>query len=168
MLVKYLEQRVIYNQEDCPNSPWLALSAMLCFRRRIRTIVLEQSFMKHLWDAHPAYDAHRSIGQLRVFMKSMDDSLKSAEDSILLSRVLLLQSTVVASLKRAYSRKERRGLTQQCASVTPALRHWRVTLQAMVHRCGISTDITPETLWKRSACMWGYIGESAGCFARFP
>lgn len=142
-LVQYLKDRVTDNQEECPNSPWLALAAMLCFRRRIRTILLPRSFMKLLWDAHPASDAHRLLGQLQAFMKNFDNSLKSAENMIVLSRLDLLQSTVVMSLKHAYLRKERMGLSKRCASATPALLHWRTALRAMVHRCGLN-----------AACVW--------------
>lgn len=168
LLVKYLEKRVVDNQEDCPNSPWLALSAMLCFRRRIRTIVLPRSFMKLLWDCHPAYDAHRSLGQLSIFMKDMDDSLERAEDSILISRVQLLQTTVVASLKSAYSRKERMGISQQCVSASPALLHWRVVLRAMVRRCGLNTDFNFRTLRKQHAYTRLDVQTNAGCYALFP
>lgn len=167
LLVKYLEKRVVDNQGDCPNSPWLALSAMLCFRRRIRTIVLPRSFMKLLWDAHPACDARRLLGRLQAFMKDMDERLKSAEDGILLFKLDLLQTTVVTSLKSAYLRKERRGLSQRCASATPALLHWRVVLRAMVHRCGLIDAVVWAIVHRLHACFIHDAG-FAGCCALCP
>jgi hypothetical protein len=154
LLVKHLERRVTDNQEDCPNRAWLAISAMLCIRRRIRTIVLPCSFIKLLWHTHPVSDAHRLLGNLQSFLKGIDSSLKSAEDSILLSRLALLQSTVVASLQRAYRRKERRGLSQRFVSATPALTHWRVVICAMLHRCGPTAGAVQSVpSYGDSSCM---------------
>jgi hypothetical protein len=167
-LVSYLEKRVVDNQEDCPNSPWLALSAMLCFRRRIRTIVLPSSFTKLFWDAHPASDAHRCLGQLRTFMKDMDCRLKGAEDSIVFSRMDLLQTTVVASLRSAYSCKEIRGRSQCSASATPALLHWRVALYAMLHRCRPDIDEIQSTASGSGSLYLIYAAGGAGYSAICP
>lgn len=133
-LVQHLEQRVKGHKESSPNIPWLAISAILCFRRRIRSIVLPPTFMKLMWDSHPASDAHCLLSQLGAFLKDVDDCLKRAEDDIFLSRLALLHTTVLTSLRNAYVDQRGMHLPSRQLSPSHALLHWRVALRSMLHR----------------------------------
>jgi hypothetical protein len=135
-LMNMLQERVLSCQScNSPNSPWLALSAMICFRRRVRSIVLSRSFARSLWGAHPAGDGFRLLGLLGRFIQSLDSSLLAAEDGIVQSTADLLCSTMVPSLLEAYGRKERVGLGVRQRLPTPALQHWHAVLRALLHRC---------------------------------
>lgn len=152
-LMNMLRNRVVSQTAHSPNSTWLALSAMVCFRRRIRSIVLCRSFARLLWDAHPAVDAYRLLDTLGWFMRELDASLLAAEAGIVQSVVDLLSSTMVASLLQAYTRRVRVGLTSSQCCASAALQHWRVSLRAMQHRCG-PLELQGAGLWQQVSGLY--------------
>lgn len=110
-------------------APMMALSALLCLRRRIRSMVVNRQTIHMLWTS--GGDAYGRLSQIGQMLKSLDRHIYASEEMLIRRFSELIGNTVI----RAYhgvSWTQRRWAVQDCLPSVP-LRHLRFVLQSLHH-----------------------------------
>lgn len=133
--------------------PLMALSALLCLRRRIRSMVLSQQMMQMTWQAGGDECGH--LGQTAHMLRSLDRIIYTSEELLTRRLVAIIDDTVA----RAYhdiSWTRLRWAVTGCLPSAP-LMHLRCVLHSLLHK----SAPFPRIGWTCTNCAFN-VASSAG------
>lgn len=109
--------------------PMMALSALLCLRRRVRSMVLNRQMMHMVWQA--GGDAYDHLGQTSHMLTTLDRGIQTSEHHLQRKFIDLIEQTVVRAYRGISWTRMQWAVTHHLPS-TP-LRHLRCVLHSLLH-----------------------------------
>lgn len=128
-LMDELQHCVQQHSSNHDMRPMMALSALLCLRRRIRSMVLNRQMMRVLWQA--GGDAYDHLGLTSHMLTSLDKGIQTSEYQLQQRYIDLIEETVVRAYRGISLTRLQWAVTHHLPS-TP-LRHLRCVLNSLLH-----------------------------------